>query len=343
MNNQSDLISIIIPVYNAESSIKKCISSIQNSTYTNWEVILVDDGSTDNTLEVCTQLKENDNRIQVVSKENSGAGLSREYGMKYVKGKYLGFVDADDSIEPEMYSKLYNRIIKDGLDVCFCGNYEVLPNGNKKENNIRFENEIYTKDSIRKSVIRNTVWFTYDGSNENPMFSIWRGLYSVDLIRKNNIHFLNEREIGSEDGIFNFQVLCNVEKLGFVHECLYNYGINEESLTHNSARWDSKRHIRSNNWYSCIKNYAKNKGIENYVVPYLNAEYLCKVRKAIDIVIYENAKKSIRAYKDEKEKYVYLKNIQILRTKGNGIRNKLDFILCFYFLRLYRYKTIRRK
>lgn len=343
MRIQKNLISIIIPMYNVENSIEKSVKSIQNSTYKNVEIILIDDGSSDKTLEVCRNMQEKDDRIKIVEKENSGAGLSREYGLGVAQGKYIGFVDADDYIEPEMYEKLNNRIVEDKLDACFCGNYEVFSNGDKKENNIRFPQKIYVKEDVQREVVRNAVWFAPADSNENPMFSIWRGLYSIELIKNNDIHFLNEREIGSEDGIFNFQCLCNVERLGFIHECLYNYAINEDSLTHNTARWEPKYEMRSNNWYKCIADYSKLKGVEEYVIPYLNAEYLGKVRKCINILINENKEDFKKLYKEEKKKFVWLKDIRILKTKGNGIRNKIDFILCFYFIKIYCYKYARRK
>lgn len=343
MDNKQDLISIIIPMYNAKDSIKRCVESIQNSTYKNIEIILVDDGSTDETVEICTKMKNIDSRIKVITKTNSGAGFSRECGVSVAKGKYIGFVDADDYIEDTMYEKLYNRIVKENLDVCFCGNYEVFSDGRKVKNNIRFPYEIYDQENIQKYVIRNAVWFTSENSNENPMFSIWRGLYAIEIIKENNIHFLDERVVGSEDGIFNFQVLCNTKRLGFIKECLYYYGIYQNSLTNDYSRWDSKHDLRSNNWYSYIENYVKKKHVEDYVMPYLNAEYLCKVRRSINALIYENKDDFKKLYRREKEKYVFLKNIKILGTKGNGIKNKIDFILCFYFIRIYRYKKLRGK
>lgn len=336
MDNQKDLISIIIPVYNAEKSIEKCIHSIQESTYSNLEIIIVNDGSKDNTLHICNELKKKDERIEIIDKKNSGAGLSREKGLNLAKGKYIGFVDADDSIAPEMYEKLYNHIANNELDVCFCGNYEVFPDGSKKEKMIRFPQEVYTKEEVQKEVIRNSVWFTFEGSNENQMFSIWRGLYSADIIKNNDIHFLSERVVGSEDGIFNFQFLCNTNRLGFVHECLYYYIIDEGSLTHDVTRWDPKNDIRTNNWYNYICEYSKKRGLERYIMPYLNAEYLGKVRKAVNAVLRENSADFFEKYKVEKEKYIYLKQIRILSTKRNGIKNKIDFILCFYFIKIYK-------
>lgn len=343
MNSEKKIISIIVPMYNAEKSIERCVNSILKSTYQNIEIILVDDGSTDGTLEVCRRMEANNEKIKIVEKENSGAGFSRECGVNVAKGEYIGFVDADDYIDDKMYEKLYDRIVIDKLDVCFCGNYEIFTDGRKKENNIRFPKEVYTQEEVHKYVIRNAVWFAAADSDENPMFSIWRGLYSKNVIKENKIHFLNERIIGSEDGIFNFQVLCNVNKLGFVHECLYYYGIYQNSLTNDYSRWDSKHDMRSNNWYRCIENYAKEKKVEKYVMPYLNAEYLGKVRKSINALIYDGKGNFYEMYKKEKEKYIYLKNISILRTKGNGVKNKIDFILCFHFINIYRYKFLKRK
>ena len=343
MYNEQDLISIIVPVYNAEKTIERCVKSIQKSTYKKIEMILINDGSTDNSLFICEKLQKYDDRIRIITKENSGAGLSRESGLQVAKGKYIGFVDADDYINEEMYFKLYEKVKNESLDVCFCGNYECFPNGEIVENNIRFPKEIYEEKEIKSKIARNAVWFAPAESDENHMFSLWRGLYSKEIIKENDLHFLNERVINSEDGFFNFQYLCNAKRLGFVHECLYYYGIYQSSLTNDKSRWEDIEDVRTNNWYRSIASYAKEKNIKKYIIPYLNAEYLGKVRKYINELIFEKPSNFKYAYKEEKKKYFYKKNIRILFTRGNGIKNKVDLVLCFYFISLYRYFFLKGK
>ena len=107
-----ELISIIVPVYNVEKYVEKCINSIINQTYKNLQIILVDDGSKDNSGKICDEFKLKDNRIEVIHKNNGGLSDARNAGLKLAKGDYIGFVDSDDYIEADMYETLYNLIKK---------------------------------------------------------------------------------------------------------------------------------------------------------------------------------------------------------------------------------------
>lgn len=115
------LISVIIPVYKVESYLEKCISSIVNQTYTNLEIILVDDGSPDRSGEICDVWAEKDHRIKVIHKQNGGLSDARNAGMKIATGELLGFVDSDDWIEPDMYQLLYENLVANDCDISACG------------------------------------------------------------------------------------------------------------------------------------------------------------------------------------------------------------------------------
>ena len=106
------LISIIIPVYNVEKYLEDCLNSVVNQTYKNLEIILIDDGSTDNSGKICDLYAKKDNRIVVIHKENAGVSSARNVGLKIAKGLYIGFVDPDDYIAEDMYEILYQNIIK---------------------------------------------------------------------------------------------------------------------------------------------------------------------------------------------------------------------------------------
>lgn len=115
------LISIIIPVYNAEKFLPKCLDSVKNQTYKNLEIILVNDGSTDMSGLICDEYSQKDNRFIVLHKENGGVSSARNTGLEIAKGDYIGFVDPDDWIEPDMYEKLYQLIIEFQADISSCG------------------------------------------------------------------------------------------------------------------------------------------------------------------------------------------------------------------------------
>ncbi|SCY73125.1 glycosyltransferase [Butyrivibrio sp. INlla14] len=118
--NDTDLISVIVPIYNIESYVDKCIRSIINQTYLNLQIILVDDGSTDKSGIICDSYAELDNRIQVIHKANGGLSDARNYGMDVASGDYVAFVDGDDHIHPQMYEIMHNHIIVDDADVVTC-------------------------------------------------------------------------------------------------------------------------------------------------------------------------------------------------------------------------------
>ncbi len=119
----SELISIIVPIYNVEKQVKKCIESIIRQTYANIEIILVDDGSTDRSGAICDEYAAKDKRIRVIHKKNEGLSDARNSGMEICSGKYVGFIDGDDWIADDMYEFLYNTLVDNSVDISVCGYY----------------------------------------------------------------------------------------------------------------------------------------------------------------------------------------------------------------------------
>lgn len=114
------LLSVIVPIYNVEKFLPKCLDSILNQTYKNLEIILVDDGSTDCSAEICDEYEKKDSRIKLLHQENRGVGIARNVGLDYANGKYITFVDSDDYIRPQMYEKMMDCIRNKQVDICMC-------------------------------------------------------------------------------------------------------------------------------------------------------------------------------------------------------------------------------
>ena len=160
-------ISIIVPVYNAEKYLNQCIQSILNQTFSDLEVILVDDGSKDNSFEICKEFQKIDSRIKVLNQENKGAGAARNVGLAIAKGEYIGFVDSDDWIEPNMYETLYELINKNHADMAICDltyssepsvnnpNIEIWDNKKNLERFFRINGESGINSVCRRLVKRN--------------------------------------------------------------------------------------------------------------------------------------------------------------------------------------------
>lgn len=120
---ENDLISIVVPIYNTQDYLKECIESIINQTYKNLEIILVDDGSTDNSGKICDEFAENDNRIKAYHKKNGGFSDTRNYGISKATGKFIEFVDSDDMMSPKMVEILYDKITKSDADIALCSHF----------------------------------------------------------------------------------------------------------------------------------------------------------------------------------------------------------------------------
>lgn len=120
-------ISVIVPVYNVAPYLKKCVDSIINQTFTDIEIILVDDGSTDESGTICDQYAQKDSRVKVIHKPNGGLSDARNSGLEVCSGEYIGFVDSDDWISPDMYETLIHFAVKEDLDVAMCGVLDIWP------------------------------------------------------------------------------------------------------------------------------------------------------------------------------------------------------------------------
>lgn len=176
-------ISVIVPVYNVEKYLKKCVDSIINQTYKNLEIILVDDGSTDNCPIICDEYDKLDNRIKVIHKENGGQASSRNMALDIASGEYIAFVDSDDYIELNMYEALYSECIKYDCDIAICG-YK-LDNG-LKLNMIRHitERRIYKTHELMLSYLTDPFVNTV----------MWNKLYKKKLFHKLRFPLLRSRE-----------------------------------------------------------------------------------------------------------------------------------------------------
>lgn len=162
---QLPLISVIVPVYRVEAYLDKCIRSIAEQTYTNLEILLVDDGSPDRSGEICDAWAEQDSRIRVIHKENGGAGLARNVALDQARGKFIGFVDSDDYIAPDMYRQLYTLLCQ-GADIAECGFVETADDdavldseaGTFREYSPAQAMELHIRDQLFRQLIWNKLY-----------------------------------------------------------------------------------------------------------------------------------------------------------------------------------------
>lgn len=212
-------ISIIVPVYNSEKYIGPCLNSIINQNYANFEVIIINDGSNDNSLEICEFFKNKYSNIILLNKLNEGVSKARNDGIKKATGDYLLFVDSDDYLEPNALNK-FEPYLKYFPDVII-GNYNIIKN-NKKIGNISLEKKLLNKLEI------NAFLFPYFDLTYSH--HIWGNLYKKSIINYNKILFDHNISMG-EDLLFNIEVFNRIETLFIIPEITYNYVLELNILT----------------------------------------------------------------------------------------------------------------
>ncbi len=207
-------ISVVIPCYNGAKYIGKCLESVINQSYTNLEIILVDDGSTDNTEKIVSAFL-SDSRIKYIKQENGGEASARNTGIKSSTGEYIGFVDADDYIDSKMYDKLYKAIEKTDADIAVCNYNQIYDDGTLKNSYSTMSGYCF---DIQEDVL--SYWVKVCAT-AHPNNYVWTRLYKRGLITGSGIVF--EKFIHSADTLFNFKLLPFVNKCVLVNEGLYNY------------------------------------------------------------------------------------------------------------------------
>lgn len=230
-------VSIIVPVYNVEKYLERCVNSLQNQTLKDIEIILVDDSSTDSSLEICNRLAAEDSRIKVIHKVNEGAGYARNAALLIAGGEYVGFVDSDDFVEPCMFETLYNKAVLYSSDLVLSG--VLFVDGNmfsEKGECIRktyFDKDTHfdTDESIKKLRMGIAGSLPEDADDSKYGMSIWKNLFKLEIIRKNNLVFQSEREIYSEDALFMIDYISCIKKATGISEAFYNYCRNEASIS----------------------------------------------------------------------------------------------------------------
>lgn len=193
--------SIIIPVYNVEKYIKKCVQSVLEQTYSDFEILLVDDGSTDNSPAICDELSEKDERIKVIHKQNGGVSFARNEGIRQAKGDYILFLDADDYISKDLLEFCDNYAKNNSeINVFNYSSYDVCDNNQKILANI-YEKGVYTFKSEKEKLD-----FLVKLMNKNYLITVcWRSCYKKEFILKNNL-FFDEYHAYSEDVLYNLKV-----------------------------------------------------------------------------------------------------------------------------------------
>lgn len=250
-------ISVVIPIYNMEHYLNRCIKSLLAQTYSDWESILVDDGSTDSSGQMCDSYALQDSRIRTVHRENGGLGVARNTGLEMSAGEYVLFLDPDDYFGPELMQNLANAAKRTKADLIIGGHTVVDSNGNKHPHGNTYE-RVFNTTGEMEALLLNTI----GTPPEEPLDSQYGvsacgRLYRHEIIQNNELRFVSERILISEDLIFNIEFLRQAQCAAVINDASYFYCTNEGSLSkkHREDRFEKDCVLcqavgdRLNEWY----------------------------------------------------------------------------------------------
>lgn len=225
-------VSVIVPIYNVEKYLRRCLDSLVNQTLTDIEIILVDDESPDNSKEIYKEYLAKDNRIKLVQKKNGGLGFARNSGLEIATGEFIAYIDSDDYVDVNMFKKLYDTSKNNNLDTVYCG-YNNLDDELKVHSFSEVDDlTIFsTKDEVNGVLLDMIACKPSSPLERKYRMSVWHAIYSRDLIENNRIRFCSERQFISEDIIYHIDYLSKANRIAFIPDSFYYYCYNEDSLT----------------------------------------------------------------------------------------------------------------
>ncbi len=214
--------SIVIPVYNVEPYIRTCLDSILNQTFGDFEVVCVDDGSTDKSLAILREYEAKDGRIKVYTEENLGSGVARNYGISMAKGEYLVFIDPDDWVEPDYLETVLDTFNKTGVEIVQF-DYKKINEISKKEQLYIYQHE-NKKFGGKKNLFKEP-YYNWCDFKDARLFErramVWDKVYLMDFIKENKLEFAPTKH--GEDNLFSFGAILKASKVFYLNKVLYNY------------------------------------------------------------------------------------------------------------------------
>lgn len=315
MKIEKEKISIIVPVYNVEKYIKRCIESILNQTYSNLEIILIDDGSIDKSGIICDELKKTDNRILVFHKKNEGVSSARNIGIKNASGEYLLFIDSDDHLEKNMIEVLYNNLKSNNADISICEYYIEHENGEIKRRHNQEEKFILGKEDFYNYILKDKYFGGY----------LFNKLIKRNLIyNKNDTILFNENIHICEDLFFLCRVAHNISKAYYTTTPYYYYMQREDGALR--SIYSNKQLSNFYAYSKIIEIYNKNsmpidiKFEMKFLKFCIDAQFLLKLLKIKDKNL------EVEILKTKKQYYKKLKKV-----KGIRKQDKFKMKLSYYF------------
>ena len=316
--------SVVVPVYNVQDYLQRCADSILKQSYQSFEIILVDDGSTDSSGRLCDELARQQKAISVVHKENGGLGSARNAGLDACRGEYVLFVDSDDWIEQNTLENIHSRLSAMTVDIVTYGYI-------KRENEEAVLKEVaafpeghYDRQQIQNRILPDSIARepAFNQVKLPTQLSACMCAYRRGFLEKYHIRFESEREILSEDWLFNICCLTRAENMIVIHDCFYNYDTREGSLSqsYKADTYERKRKLyvryqeelkATDNWNALCQRRMKNFWLE--------AIYCCVIIEFANPDWKQDGKKKIEVFTADPEFRQYISELKRSNSTKKGL------------------------
>ena len=309
-------LSVIIPVYNAEKHLDRCIESIANQTYTNLEVILVDDGSPDNSGAICDEWAKKDDRIKVIHKPNGGVSSARNAGLDAATGEYIAFADSDDWLSIDAYSKCMSEAAASDADLVVFGYETHLSFGNTKTS---MDCNMFTRYEYKENIAR----YISTGVGFN---AVWNKVFRARIINDYNIRFDETMHI-NEDGIFNCRYFTAAGHIKCIPDILYHYDMTNSVAT-SKGRVDYLP--QGKRFAQAMIDAVQSKGLYGFASEAINSWYQSMLYTHIMFVLLPNDNISDNIRIDALTQLYNSRDGYVLQTylaSLGGIKNKIFYLL----------------
>lgn len=319
------MISIIIPIYNAEKYLEYCLESIKKQNYLDYEVLMIDDGSTDNSKNICKKYQLNDKKFRLIEKENGGSASARNLGLLNAQGDYIAFVDADDYIEYNYLSKLYHLIKKYNADIAQCSFKKVFQYESCNKNESGYKINIYSNKEVLEKFCEKQEYLS--------IAVLWNKLYKKELFQ--------DLEFPVNKGIDDEYLICNIidkaKNIVITNEILYYYYMSENS------QMRSKPSLKQ---LDCIEAIEKQldfflcQGYEDLYNKLLYRYYRCIIWGYFYVKEFFPEEKEILSNLNKKRKKWYI----VLFNKKISMIDKIEIIVKYYFPNIFNFihRKVRR-
>lgn len=325
-------ISIIVPVYNAAEYLNDCLNSFLNQTKKEIEVVLVDDGSKDNSLEICKEFSKKDSRVKVISQENGGPSSARNTALDSVIGQWILFVDSDDAIATDMCEKMYNAAMKTNADMVLCNMVNIFPSGKRETCRPFYENRVFEDEELHlyeKMMIQRK---TETGEDTTVMTGPVCKLIRRDIIKEHRFPF--ELRL-AEDVCFLASIFSNIKKVVYINEDLYYRYVRENSLTFSVDNKMSEKMVGYTNW---MTRFHKNNAQMRESIELLQGKNLCDVIVNYLMVVDISVAEAVVKIKDYMKKTDFSLSLGKILSMKISLKDKLILSLakinCFWAIKL---------